>query len=474
MSHEVELKLEVAPDAAEQLMRQPWLKAHERRSTHQISTYFDTPKRELRSRGYTLRVRSAAGRFVQTVKSLEQGPGIFHRGEWEYEVDGPRPDADKLRDTPLADLDVAVVHPVVHSDVTRSAWRLQAEGDELELDFDEGLICAGKRNLHLSEIEVELIRGKPASAVDLARRIAAEVPVKLGVLSKAERGFALADGKLGKIVKAEPVRIDASMSVAEGFQAIVGACIRHFRLNEPVVIEKRLPEALHQARVALRRLRAAMSLFRTSIADEEFVRIRGELRWFTGQLGDARNLDVYLQRDLPAAQARTLRENREAAYDRVIEAMDSRRLRTLMLDLVSWSMLGEWRDRPNARLPIEPYVSRRIDRLWHKVNGADHLSRMDDEERHQLRILVKKLRYALEFVGPLHAHEAARQKKFGHALEELQESLGLLNDAVVARAMVTADAWPIIPEERSEQERELLHAAEEALDGMRKIGPYWR
>jgi inorganic triphosphatase YgiF len=474
MGHEIELKLEVAPDAVERLMREPWLNAAECRSKHQVSTYFDTPGGELRSRGYTLRVRSAGDKFVQTVKSLAQGAGLFQRGEWEYEVHGPDPDSDKLQDTPLADVDVARVKPVIRSEVTRTACRLKADGDEVELDFDEGRIVAGELELPVSEVEVELVRGSPMSAVEFARKIAAETPVRLGVLSKAERGFFLADGKLGRIVKAEPVPVDGGMTVAEGFQAIVGACLRHFRLNEPLVIERRFPEALHQARVAMRRLRAAMSLFRTAIADDEFARIRGELRWFTVQLGDARNLDVYLERDLPAAQARTLRENREAAYDHVIEAMDSRRFRTLMLDLVVWSALGEWRERPNAQLLLGPYANRRIDRLWHKVNGVDHLSRMGDEERHHLRILVKKLRYALEFVEALHAHEAARQKKFGRALEDLQDSLGLLNDVVVARTLVTADAWPIVPEERSEEEHKLLHESDHALDRMRKISAYWR
>ena len=73
MNHEIELKLEMAPDATERLLEQSWLDGAERRSQRQLSVYFDTPEGELRRRGYTLRVRSIGDRFIQTVKSMEGG-----------------------------------------------------------------------------------------------------------------------------------------------------------------------------------------------------------------------------------------------------------------------------------------------------------------------------------------------------------------------------------------------------------------
>jgi triphosphatase len=335
-------------------------------------------------------------------------------------------------------------------------------------------MSAAGAEIAVAEVEIELIKGEPRSAVSLAQRIAADLPVKLGVLSKAERGFALADGRLNNVVKAEPVRIRSEMTVGQGFETIVAACLRHFRLNEPLVIEQRRPEALHQTRVAMRRLRSAFSLFRSSVADPEFARLRDELRWFTGELGDARNLDVYLQRELPAEERDPLLQRREEAYDRVIEAMDSARLRLLMLDLVAWSALGEWREHANAAMPIEPYVSRRIDRLWARVDEARDLTKMDDEERHQLRIQIKKLRYALEFVSALHERERQRRRKFATAIEELQEALGYLNDLVVSRTLLAIDAWPIAPDIPDQRELDLAREADRWLDRLRRIGTYWR
>jgi inorganic triphosphatase YgiF len=474
MSHEIELKLELVPDSADRLMEQSWFADADCRSTQQLSVYYDTPEGMLREKGYTLRVRTAVDRYIQTVKSLGGGAGLFDRGEWESGISGPEPDLAELAGTPLGELSLGDLGPIIRSEVSRTSCRMHANGADIELDLDRGQMSAGENAANVCELEIELLRGKPRAVVELARLIADRVPVKLGVLSKAERGFALANGTLGKVAKAEPVPVRADMSVAEAFATIVSACVGHFRLNEQIVIDRRQVEALHQARVAMRRLRSALSLFRPAIADHEFEHIREELRWFTGQLGDARNLDVYLQRDIADEERGPLERKREEAYDTVVAAMDSARFRRLVLDLIAWAALGQWRGHAAAEKPLEPVINHRIDRIWHRIKGAGDLADMDDEMRHRVRIQAKKLRYALEFVETLHLHGREQQKKFGKAIEDLQEALGHLNDAAIARTLTTADAWPILPSEPGEEEKAALKEAETALNRLRKIGAYWR
>lgn len=474
MPREIEFKLEIDPGAAQRLLAQSWLCQGRCEAKPQLSLYFDTADGEIRRRGFTLRVRSVGDRFFQTVKTLAAGAGLFERGEWEYEIGAIELDRECLGRTPLAHFESAKLDQIVRSEVTRRSCRVDFDGAEIQLDYDVGEISAGGRSQHISELELELLDGDPSAALKLARRIADSEPVKLGVMSKAERGFALADGRLGKVFKAEPVAIRPGMTVAEGFAAIAAACVRHFRLNEPLVISKRSPEALHQSRVALRRLRAALWLFRTAVSDSEFVLLRDELRWFTRTLGDARNLDVFLQREHFESERRRLEHQREDAYDQVVEAMNSRRCRQLMFNIIGWSSLGEWRTQAIADRPIEPYVSRRIDRLWAKLVHARNLSHLGEEERHRLRIQAKKLRYALEFVAALHLNQRDRQKKFAKSIEDLQETLGQLNDLAVARTLVIADTWPIDLHEPNEAERALLHDAGRSLDHMRDAGAYWR
>lgn len=471
---EIEFKLEIAPEATKRLLADgQWLKASECRSERQVSVYYDTPDLKLRKNGFSLRVRSIGNRFVQTLKSLEGGAGLFDRGEWEREIDGPAPDLARLGETPVSHLALRDLAPVIRSEVDRTICRVAEAGSEVELDVDVGVMSAAAHKMPVSEIEVELIKGRPRAAVELARRIAAEIPAKLAVMSKAERGFALADGRLSEPTKGQPVALHPGLSVAEGFEIIVSACLRHFRLNEPLVIESRNIEALHQIRVAMRRLRSAIALFRPVVGDRECKRIEDELRWFTAELGDARNLDVYLRRDVREDQRCFVEERRQKAYDLAIAALESPRFRRLMLDLVAWSAAGRWRDSCNAGAQLELFVDRRIDRLWSKILDTDQVQDLSDKRRHRLRIRMKKLRYALEFTQGLHPQRPRRSRKFTKKVKALQDSLGELHDRVIAASITTANSWLLAPSRCRKGERRLVRDADRAIRRLRKIGPYW-
>ena len=472
---EVELKLEVEPKRARRLKRHPLLKASEPRSGRQLTIYYDTAKGALRKAGYSLRVRSAAGGFIQTVKPTIGAAGLFARDEWEMPVGSIKPDLDKLAGLPLEQLwrsgKLRKLRPVVRSEVTRTSWLLDHGGSAFQVDLDEGEIVGGGHSQRLCELELELLDGDPAQLVRAARRLADVVPMRVGVLSKAERGFALADGALDRVTKAGPVAVHAGMTVGEAFTVVAHACIRHYRLNEPLVIATRAPAVLHQSRVALRRLRSAFTLFRPAIRDDDYRRLREELRWFTSQLGDARNLDVYLERDLPAGQRRTLTQRRRKAYRQVIAAMESQRLRDLMLDLVVWVAIGDWRSSKRALRPIAPYAAKRLDRLWSAIAPeAAQLSKLDEDARHRLRIEVKKLRYAVEFLRGVFPDAAKQQKRFASAVEALQESLGKLNDLATARALAPSDED--LPAQAQEEAEHLAKARRQARR-LARLGPFW-
>lgn len=441
---EIELKLEFDPADADSLRRHPLLAGASLVARAQHSTYYDTRKQALRKAGYTLRIRRTGDAHVQTVKRMSGAAGLFDRSEWEAPVDDGRPDAEALAQTPVLDLlgrdKLARLRPVLEIEVERSLWRIPDGAAEFELVLDQGSIAAAGERRPVQELEIELKRGEPDALFAFARSLFETVPLRIGVLSKAEQGFALADGTLARSSKAGSVPVQDGIDVAAGFSAIVHACIRHFRLNEPLVAGSRDPEALHQARVAMRRLRSAFSLFAPALRDEEFTALRDEVRWFTNQLGDARNLDVFLARlgaDASAEQRAHLEAARERAYDQVVEALGTARFRRAMLELVAWVHGGRWRRRRKAGLPLRDFAARRLDRLWRKVLAAGHeLAALDEEARHRLRIEIKKLRYAVEFFAILFDPTGRACKRIKTGLEGMQESLGHLNDIVTAGELI--------------------------------------
>ncbi len=491
---EIELKLELEPGGGAQVRAHPALSGLESRTEQLLSIYFDTAEGALRKAGFTLRVRRAGDRFIQTVKQGGGGAaGLFDRPEWEQEVGGPEPDLDLAAETtPIGEaLNRKVrrkLQPLVRSDMCRTTWIVERNGAALEVTLDEGIVGGGETDQTIAELELELKRGGPEALIEFAGELAAaDVPMRLGVLTKAERGWALADGSLRRAIKSTRVGLDHGMSVAEGFSAIAFSCLRQFRWNEDLVIASRDPSALHQARVAMRRLRSAFTLFRPVILDERFPELREEVRWFTNQLGDARNLDVLLKRagDRSEALREVLEAEREQAYARVLEALGSARLRRLMLDLVGWIETGPWRARKRTRRPLDDFASAQLDKRWRKVKRPGReLATLEPEARHRLRIEIKKLRYAIEFLAALQTGEAAqRQKRFAAALEEMQEQLGELNDAETARALLAhllqgrPDRDALIAAAEGEapevSQQETIDAASRAYRDLVETGRFW-
>jgi inorganic triphosphatase YgiF len=467
---EVEFKFDVERDAAEWLIHShAWPEFSSSRPQRQISIYYDTPDFELRKHGYSLRVRCAASRFTQTLKALNRSAGLFERDEWEEETEGKNPDMSHLAKTPAGRLKLERLRPVIQMQIDRTSCRIAEECSEVAVDVDIGTICASASILPVSEVEIELIKGQPSAALDVARRIADEIPIKLAVMSKAERGFALQDAELPSWKRLGTFRPTSKMSIRDGLSIMIADCLRRFRLNEPLVAEERDADALHSTRVAMRDLRSALWLFQPALIGWELTRIQDELRWFFAETGDARNIDVYLERDFQADQRQYLTERREDAYDRCISMMDSARFRKLMLDVLAWSVAGKWRERPVARRPIAGFVNPRIDRLCSKILGVGAVKQMGDRSRHRLRIRVKKLRCALAFVDDVKWNPPRRKKSFEKRLKQLQESLGGLHDIVVARSLARLSPWLGRTGGSRKAERRLARRANRSIARLRKL-----
>ncbi len=460
---EFEIKLEVAPARLSGLEKLPLVRALEappKRST-QVSVYFDTAKHKLHKHGVVLRVRRIGDRYFQTIKAIGNA-GPFARGEWEAEIAGQEPDLHLAGGTPLEPLVTRKLRrqlkPLFETRVRRVLYPLADGAQGMALTVDRGKIDTGSRSAPLCEIELELERGGEAELFDAAREIAQALSAELALKSKSERGYALIDGQQDGPVKAAPIALTAGTSSREAFKAIGHACLKQIVDNKPALI-KRDAEGVHQMRVGVRRLRAAMSLFGGLLHDRQAAAIKSELKWLVGELAPARELEVLVQRVVTPVQKRHRRwgglrplaqelvERHEAALTRACDAVGSQRFRLLMLDVAAWLGTGDWtkpqddlvRDRGDT--PIELFAAEQLTRRWRKVRkkGKD-FARLDARKRHKLRIQVKKLRYAAEFFAALFPgkRSARRCRKFLPALERLQDGLGDLNDIAVDENLVAA------------------------------------
>src|SRR5947209_3540460 len=230
-----------------------------------ISTDYDTPDSALKQRGLTLRVRDQGGHFLQTVKKGDLAArDLLSRGEWEDRVAEGRPDPDAAQSGPRLPQGAARnLRPFFVTAVTRTIFAIEPlPGTEIEAAIDEGEIRAADKDRAepISEVELELKDGNAAALYDLAAQLLEVAPLRIETRSKSERGYRLVEGgdAAPPAVHAEPLVLDPEMTVEAALQKIGRSCLAQLLRNEPAVLSAR-PEGVHQMRVAVRRLRSAVS-----------------------------------------------------------------------------------------------------------------------------------------------------------------------------------------------------------------------
>lgn len=489
MAREVELKFDVESGGTASVRAAPVLAATPCEERRLQTIYFDSRNGALREAGFSLRVRQTGNRFVQTVKRRRgRAAGFFVRQEWETDVDELRVNWAALAKTPLKALlqnvSEADLVPLIRCSFRRTVWLIDHKGSRIEVVLDEGEVVVGRRKAPLCELELELVAGKPRRLFALAQAVGETVPLRLGVLSKAERGYALAEARLGRCAKAEPVALASPCSEGNAFRAVAYDCLRHYRLNEIVLLSRRDPEALHQARIALRRLRTALALFRNTVRGSEYQALREEIGWLAGRFGGARDLDVLLEAETASSSVEPphprLSRAREQAYDKVESALRSPRARALMLRLALWIELGAWRFHERSRRDVWALAAEQLERQWRKVRrSGSRIARAKDDELHHLRLDIKRLRYSAEFLAGLYTKRTkqVRRDSFAEALKELQERLGEISDAEAAER-ITAKVAPGLRGSADRIRRqavaeEAVAAAEHALKRASATAGYW-
>ncbi len=448
------------------------------RIIRQNAIYFDTPDHALAEAGFSLRIRMNGDARVQTIKAAGAMAGLFVRSEWERPVDDDQPVLDDA--TPLPALlgnALTDIAPLFSVENERRVW-LQ---DGIEIALDRGRVVAGEGEAPLCEVELELKDGDIATLFTLARQINGLVRGLPAALSKADHGYRLiTPADLAE--KAAPIALTADMPVGTAFAAIAHGCLQHFLLNVPAVISHQDRRALHQSRVALRRLRSALVTFKP-ILDDRRVELGHELRWLAGELGQARDLDVLIGRTPDGPVRSQLIATRGDIYDQAIATLESDRARALMIDLIEWIATGSWQDAPDEeddmQTPLREFAARVLDRFRRRVKKAGkHLADLDDEARHELRKSAKKLRYAAEFFAALYTRKAERRRlrHFVASLEVLQDELGALNDMAHAPQVLQRlglDAEESASATKAER-RHRLSAANEAYDSWIDAKRFWR
>ena len=455
MANEIELKLALPESAQRLLLRHPLLKrAKSRDSGRLINLYYDTPSLELHRAGIALRLRRQGGQWLQTVKCAGVSvAGLSSRPEWEDpyggEFDFSAVDDETVRRRLERLRERGRLAPVFETNFLRTTWRMEPEpGVALLLALDRGWTAAAGRREAISEIEIEIATGEARHVFDLARQIAESIPLAPAPFSKAERGYRLFRGDALAPAKAGEVALAANLSPLEGFRRIAFACLDHLQRNHEGAATSDDPEYIHQMRVATRRLRAALRLFKPLLPPALAATLLPPLRERMALLGAARDMDVLLSEIAAPVMNSLAGEPRLAALVGVVTEHRHRQRQEAVRDLRSarfgqfMLLAGELLHRPpfdasavGGTESLATFADVRVRKLRKKVRRLAQAANTDDPASlHALRIGIKRLRYALEFFAPLARRKLAKTLD---RLTRLQDTLGQINDLANAGRLLT-------------------------------------
>ena len=351
----------------------------------------------------------------------------------------------------------------------------------------EGRIITLEGGVRIARLTIE---GPVAATLDLARRVAADLPLLPARASLHETALALSEGRATRPRRQGPPLLGGECGVEEGLRGALGHLIEVVLTESTACTVAAGPRGVHQTRVALRRLRSLLRIFRPVADGPDWRRWDAALRDLARVLGAARDWDVFLAGIGPACHAalgqdprlrrllRAAEGQREAAYGVVAQALSGAPLREVV-----WLGLALLLQRPEGQpdAPLPPFAGQVLRARWRRLRRAGKaMAELDAEALHEMRLDAKRLRYAAEPFAPIWPGKAGG--RFIRRLAGLQDALGLANDAAVARGLAEslegrgAGGFAIgavsgFAAGRAEHGRE---AALEAWARLAKQGPFWR
>jgi CHAD domain-containing protein len=426
--------------------------------TH-VDVYFDTDDRRFERAGYALSVRKVGRRRTgaeATLKALSSGGsggGLGRRRELTERLEGDGPPEPGRATGPVGERVRALAgsRPLLQLFEVRTRRQTftiaGVGGATAELALDETTIRSrgGRPIAHLRRVAVDAPDAAVGGVEPFVERMRAACRLQPAGFSKYDAGMVATGPHRPTGVDVGSVEVDPDAPIGVVALAVLRRQFALLLAREPGTRLGDDIEELHQMRVATRRMRAALALFR-DVLPADAAPLRVELGWLAGLLGAVRDLDVQLEQlDEWVAAAveedraplerlrRLLVEQRVDARAAMLAGFESRRYGTLLRRFERMLRLSRGGRAAAARVPVRSAAPDLIERSYKAVRKAARRIGPESppEDYHRLRIAGKRFRYALEFLADVYPGETRRLVR---RLAAVQDVLGLNQDADVAIA----------------------------------------
>ncbi|MCA9433212.1 MAG: CHAD domain-containing protein [Candidatus Omnitrophica bacterium] len=429
-----------------------------------IDRYYDTSDQDLRQNGLALRIRQIGQKILATVKSLGGADQGLHRRE-EIEIALPEgADPTHIVDGPIHDrigplIGNKSLREICEINQTRQRRMLSRDHEEsVELSIDEVKVSRDGVTRTFFEIESELLKEGREEDLLLLKNSFDQMALTPVADSKLERALLLMGGtgkEKGTSSDRKKFGLDGDDTIRRGFSRILRFYYRRFLKYEKAVRKDKDIEDLHRMRVASRRIRAVIYLFRPQLRDSRVKDLDRVMRRATQQLGEVRDLDVLLEKlaqygeeqkkdaqsDLEVL-ASFWAQRREKTRKDLTDYLDGSKFRKLREEFQAFFKsfpkesgdISQTEFHPEKR--IRHVVPSMVWKAYEEVRGFETVIKdAPNETFHALRIEAKHLRYALEMFSEVLGEEA---DELTNRVVALQEHLGTLQDSEVTAELLKA------------------------------------
>ncbi len=417
----------------------------------QTAVYFDTADLRLARSHITLRRREGGvdDGWHCKLPADDSAPGA--RDEIRLPLAAAPADVPPkaLTDLVLSVTRGAHLEPVATLRTTRTATVLLAPDDRpiAELTDDNvELVEADRVTARFRELEVETREGALSELDAVVARLVEAGAIEGGLTSKLSR--ALGPAAAAPPDLPEPAEVRPKSTAGEVLTAHLRRHTGAF-LEQDLRLRRDLPDAVHQLRVAARRLRSGLKAFAPLVDRTWAEALRTELSWVAGELGEVRDREVLEERllrdvaslpiehgadrrDVDAAASvirRSFDDERARARSEVDEAFTSQRYVDLLVALVDAATQPRLTREADGR--ADQVLPALVTKAWKRLAKDVHALTLDapDDQWHEARIAGKRARYAAEAVVPVFGRPA---KAWVRQLEQVTELLGDHQDTVIA------------------------------------------
>lgn len=337
----------------------------------------------------------------------------------------------------------------------------QLDGQPVTVTVLKGVLRAVTAERPVSRV---WLSGEEHAVRNAAVLLAGAGPVAVPIMSLAAEAIALATGRPATPRHSGAPRLPAeTSSVPDALMHILGHLIDVILANAPIAarLDNEGPEAVHQMRVAVRRTRSAVSIFRRAVPEGALDGMTASLKELGSRLGPTRDWDVFVTETAPAIQQALPNDERlnrliaaasrqrRACQKALAAYLDGPDFRMLGIELAWFAAARCWHGPvtgPNdgvneAPPPLEDFAAAVLRHRWKKlVSSGKQIETLDIPSLHGVRLRAKRARYAAEMFSTLHHGKAAH--RFVRRLSVLQQRLGVLNDGAVASHLLAELGGP--------------------------------